>query len=196
LIAAIPGKFTKSTFHVFCVSSFTHYAITDYVRYTRVESRIENYSPKCHRRKPNFIILSQSRPPQISAQNTSQATLQTQILPRAKPQSCLKNQKASYKYTKIQNRSDKQYAIHSTHPAYTNPSAANNLLHRMKTSQSYLNHAPATPCLPETRQELGKTKAQQPAQFTYESQVVKIQHPSATKKANPPSRLKIRELTT
>jgi hypothetical protein len=100
LIATIPGKSTTLTFHDFCISSFTHYAVIDYARITRVESRIENYSSRNHRKKPSLIILSQSRPPQISVYNTSQATLQTQIPSRAKPQSCSRTQKTSCKYTK------------------------------------------------------------------------------------------------
>jgi hypothetical protein len=40
-----------------------------------------------------------------------------------------------------------------------------------------------------------KTKAQQPAQPTYESQVVKTQHPSTTEKPDPPSKPKPREWT-
>jgi hypothetical protein len=193
LIAATSGKSTKLIFYVFCISNFTHYAVTDYVHHTRIENRTENYSSRNHRKKPNSIILCQPRPPQSSVHNTSQATLQTQIPSQTKLQSRSRNQKISYKNTSIRSRLDKQYTIHSTQPIYINPNAANNIPHRKKKSQNHSNYVLATLCTPETCQKIGKTKLQQPTQPIHVSQIVRTQHPSTTKKPDASSRPRTRE---
>jgi hypothetical protein len=185
LTAATSGKSTKLIFHVFCISSFTQYAVTDYARHTRIDSRIENYSSRNHRKKPSSIILCQPRPPQSSVHNTSQATLQTQIPSRTKPQSRSRNQKISYKNISTWSRLDKQYTIHSTQPIYINPNAANNISHRKTKPQNHSNYALATLRTPETCQKIGKTKLQQPIQPIHVSQIVRIQHPGATKNLIP-----------
>jgi hypothetical protein len=91
LTAAPSGKFTKPPFHVFCISNFIHYAITDYACDTKSESRIENYSTSNLRKKSSSTTLRQPRPPHSSVYNTSYATLRTQIPSQAKPQSCSRN---------------------------------------------------------------------------------------------------------
>jgi hypothetical protein len=159
LIATTPGKSTKLPFHDFCISNFTHYDVSNYARDIKIESRIGNHSPRNHRKKPSLIILNQSRPPKISAHNTSHATLQTQIPYRVKPQSYSRNQKIPYKHTKTQIRSDKHYTTHSIQPTHINPRTANTIPYRVKKPQSYPNHVPTIPCISEPCQKPGKTKA-------------------------------------